>query len=351
MSMGDFPPFRPRPPWLSGDLQTVRNFVCGPVLDLAAHPSKRLALPMRDGSGDRLLGDLSEPDMPPPSSPLVVLIHGLGGCAESAYMLATARHFLDLGYRVLRLNLRGTVPTRAICRGHYHAGRSQDFHDAIAALPAPLVRDGVFAIGFSLGGNMLLKYLAEQGADGPVRAAATVSAPINLEASSRRIGMPRNRVYHDWLLRHMKKEALGPGSPLEAELCAAIRRARTIYEYDECFVAPRHGFASAQDYYQRCSGVRFMPEIKVPTLLIHALDDPWIPGESYTAFAWRDHPDLVPLLPRWGGHVGFHGADSRIPWHDRCTALFFSRWRDGGRPRAKAAPKAENRVLREAISR
>jgi predicted alpha/beta-fold hydrolase len=317
-----FPPFRPRPPWLGPDLQTVRNYLRRPAVDLVDFPYKRLELPMRDGSGDRLVGDLNRPTAES-SKPLVVLIHGLTGCSTGTYMLVTARHLLGLGYLVLRLNLRGAGPGRGLSRQQYHAGRSEDLRDALAALPAALTARGVFAVGYSLGANMLLKYMGEQGTDGPMRAAVAISAPIDLAAASRRIRAPRNRVYHDWLLRRMQEEALaGEGfSPAER---ATVRDVRSVLEFDERIVAPRNGFAGADDYYARCSALRFLPAIAAPTLVIHALDDPWIPGATYQAFDWGSNSNLVPLLPPQGGHVGFHGVGSRLPWHDRCLALFFA---------------------------
>jgi predicted alpha/beta-fold hydrolase len=317
-----FPPFRPRPPWLGPDLQTLRNYLRRPAVDLSGFAFERLDLPMRDGSGDRMLGDLNRPPADT-GKPLVVLIHGLTGCSTGTYMLVTARHLLRLGYPVLRLNLRGAGPARRLCQQQYHAGRSQDFRDALAALPPGLTASGVFAAGYSLGANMLLKYLGEQGRDGPVRAAAAISAPIDLAAASRRIRAPRNRVYQAWLLRRMQEEALaGEGfSPAERD---AVRTARSVFEFDDRLVAPRNGFAGAEDYYAGCSAVSFLPAVAVPTLVIHALDDPWIPGAGYQAFSWKANRHLVLLLPAQGGHVGFHGIGTRLPWHDRCVELFFA---------------------------
>ena len=312
----------PRAPWLGPNLQTLRNYLRRPAIDLPASGFERIELAMPDGSGDRLLGDFNRPanDV---GKPLVVLIHGLTGCSTGTYMLVSARHLLRLGYPVLRLNLRGAGPTRGLCRQQYHAGRSEDLRAALAALPAALTGRGVFAVGYSLGANMLLNYLGEQGADGPVRAAGAISAPIDLAAASRRIRAPRNRAYHGWLLRRMQEEALG-GDGFSAAEREAIRAARSVYEFDQRLVGPSNGFAGADDYYARCSGLRFLPAIAVPTLVIHALDDPWIPGATYRQFDWNSTPGLVPLLPGRGGHVGFHGAGTRLPWHDRCLEIFFA---------------------------
>lgn len=317
----DFPPFRPRPPWLGPDLQTVRNYLRRPVSDLSAFAAERLDFPMTDG--DRLLGELNVPDGPL-TKPLVVLVHGLTGCATGTYMLVSARHLLGQGYPVLRLNLRGAGPTRALCRGQYHAGRTEDFRAVLAALPEALTARGIVAVGYSLGANMLLKYLGEQGAHGPVRAAAAVSAPIDLAAASRCIRRPRNRLYHGWLVRRMQEEALA-GDGLDDTERETVRAVRSVYAFDDGFVAPRNGFAGADDYYARCSALGFLPRIAVPTLVVHALDDPWIPGGTYQAVDWRANRHLVPLLPAQGGHVGFHGLGTRLPWHDRCLEIFLKR--------------------------
>ena len=314
-------------PWIGADLQTLRNALAPPRYDLSAYRSERLMLPLADDTGDTLSGLLQHPVGPP--GPLAVLIHGLSGTEDSAYMLASAAALLTGGYRVLRLNLRGAGPSRPLCRLQYHAGRSGDLRNALAALDAALLRGGLFLVGYSLGGNMLLKFLAEHAADFPIRAAVTVSAPLDLAAASERIRAARNRVYHRHLLYHMKIEALGRGAALTAEEQQRVRTARTIFEFDDRFVGPRNGYTGADDYYANNSGARFLSAIRVPTLVVHALDDPWIPSAAYRRVAWASHPALVPLLSDGGGHVGFHGRGSEVPWHDRCVEIFFKEHETG----------------------
>ena len=179
---------------------------------------------------------------------------------------------------MLRLNLRGAGPSRATCAGQNYAGRSQDFRALLDVLPAELAKDGVAAVGYSLGGAMLLKYLGEEGAAAPLVAAASVSAPIDLSATCRSMLRGRNIVYHRHLLGQMKEEATGVGAALSATERAAILGSRTIWDYDDVFIAPRHGFAGAEDYYERCKPLGFMAGIRIPTLVLAAMDDPWIPG-------------------------------------------------------------------------
>lgn len=325
LSLDAFPIFLPRAPWWGGDLQTLRNFLIGRAPRLAQSRSQRLELPLGDGSGDRLLGMLDLPlAKPAVARPLVVLIHGLSGTEESFYVLKTAEHLLGCGHAVLRLNLRGAGPSRPLCRFQYHAGRSEDLAVALAGLPAPLTAAGVVAVGYSLGANMLLKFLGEGGHAVPLRAAAAVSAPLDLAGSARQMMRRRNAVYQRRLLRDMRRESLGPGAEVTAAERAAIRSARSIWEFDDRFSAPRNGFTDAEDYYARNAALRFLDGIAVPTLVIHALDDPWIPAAPYLAYEWRRNPNLLPLLPARGGHVGFHSSDRRGPWHDLCLGQFLA---------------------------
>jgi len=182
---------------------------------------------------------------------------------------------------------------------------------------------GLVAVGYSLGGAMLLKYLGEEGAASPLAAAATVSAPIDLAVTCRYMMRPRNRFYHRYILDLMKAEATGEGAIVSAAERAAIMGARTVWDYDDVFIAPRYGFASAEDYYERCRPTRFMVGIRVPTLVMSALDDPWIPGALYRGYDWASNASLRPLLPDSGGHVGFHSMGSRQPWSDLAVARFF----------------------------
>lgn len=329
------PEFRARRPWWGPDLQTLRNSLVGPspVVDRVV----RLTLPLGDGTGDALVGSLQKPTTET-DRPLAVLIHGLSGSEDSAYMITTSQVLVDEGYPVLRLNLRGAGPARPLCRFQYHAGRSEDLRDALRSREfVDALREhsvdcadrGFVLVGYSLGANMLLKFLAEFGEQFPIVAAGAISAPIDLEAASYRFLHRRNRVYHWNLLRNMKREALEQGGEVSESERAAIVGVRSILEFDDRFVAPRNGYADAAAYYADNMARRFLADIAVPTLVIHAQDDPWIPADSYTSYRWSDNPNLLPLIPRGGGHVGFHGHGSAVPWHDRCLVPFFEALRRG----------------------
>lgn len=344
----NFPAFAARAPWWGGDLQTIRNAVLRPRSVLNHTKAYRLRFPMNDGTGDVLLGLLNEP---PASAdrPLAILLHGLTGCESSFYMEASAVALLAEGYPVLRLNLRGAGPSRDLCREQYHAGRTGDLSAVIERLRSGAAEGrerktfrNFVLIGYSLGANMLLKFLGERGgaarAEG-ILAAVSVSAPIDLKATSRRFLAWRNAAYHRYLLGRMKRETLANASALTERERDIVRTVRTTYAFDDLFVAPRNGWPDADTYYTINSAIRFLDGIMVPTLIVHARNDPWIPVDPYLAHPWAGNPNLTPLLSEGGGHVGFHGAGTQS-WHDRCAILFLDAVRPlpdgGGVPSGKA---------------
>jgi predicted alpha/beta-fold hydrolase len=305
--MEKLPPFRPRLPWLGGDLQTVRNFLVKPKPPIEQWPAEAIAFDMADGTGDRLNGWLHRP-REERKRPLILLVHGIGGSSESSYIRTSAVHLLRAGYPVLRLNLRGAAgaPTKQF----YHAGRTEDLKRVIGSLDGNLAAHGVVPVGFSLGGNLLLKYLAECGAMAPVMAAISISAPIDLDATQRRIHMARNRLYHREIVKWVLSER---GSAVPREI-------RTMLDFDNHVVAPANGFKDARDYYRQSSAAPMLGAIRRPTLLIHGGDDPWIPAESYRDLA--PNPNILSLIPKSGGHVGFHAAGTDVPWHDTALGKF-----------------------------
>jgi predicted alpha/beta-fold hydrolase len=304
------PPFRPRLPWLGGDLQTVRNAVVRPRPPIQDWLGRPIAFDMADGTGDQLHGLLHRPKEDR-KRPLIILIHGMGGSVESAYIRTSAVHLLRAHYPVLRLNLRGAGAPPGSTRQHYHAGRSEDLKQVIGSLDGTLAANGVVPVGFSLGGNLLLKYLAECGALASVMAAVTVSASIDLDAAQRRLAAARNRIYHREILKWVMSER---------ESRNLSREIRTLLAFDDHFVAPANGFKDAREYYRHSSARPMLGAIRRPTLLIHAQDDPWIPAASYRSL--DPNPNLISLMPRSGGHVGFHASGTDVPWHDLALTNF-----------------------------
>ena len=312
--------FNPRLPWWGGDLQTIRNYALSIDHALASGAAEHLIVPLRDGSGDRLVASLHRPEEDR-ARPLVVLIHGISGNERSCYMVVAAAYFLARGHAVLKVNLRGAGPSRPYCRGHYHAGLTADLATVFDRLDPQLTRNGLLPIGFSLGGNLLLKFLGEVGRDSPVRRAATVSAPIDLARSCRSLMRWRNYLYHRYIMAHLKRNCTAPGAELSEAERKAILGAGTLWQFDNEFTARRHGYADAQDFYDSNSSQNFLDRIHAETLLIHAQDDPFVPAAPYLEHSWSKTPRLTPLLPKSGGHLGFH--DPMGVWHLRQIELFF----------------------------
>lgn len=324
----DLPEFQPRFPWWGGDLQTIRDGVMRALgrlsLDLAPHRSEPREFTLPDG--DKLLGVLDLPAEPRGGRPLVLLIHGAPGSQDGAYMISMSRTMLERGYRVLRINLRGAGPSRMTCRLQYSAGSSGDVQLLLDLIPADLKRDGIVAAGYSLGGAILLKYLGEVGSATPLLAAASVSAPIDLRGTSWQIMRLRNALYHRYaVLKPMQKEATAAIAELSPAERTNIEKARTIREYDDGFIAGRNNQPDALAYYRHCSAIDYLAGIRIPTLCLAAMDDPWVPGSAYLGYRWGENRWLTPLLPWSGGHVGFHSVGSPQPWRDLAVAGFLEK--------------------------
>jgi predicted alpha/beta-fold hydrolase len=302
-------PFRPRFPWWGGDLQTLRNTLMQDAPDPG--PFTRLLLPLPDG--DALACAWHEAPGPP-----VVLVHGLTGTEDSQHTRRSAAFFLARGNAVARLNLRGAGPSRATSRRSYHAGAGGDIAHALAALPRP----PRYAVAVSLGGTQLFHALCHPALP-RLAAAATIGAPVDLLATSRRMMAWRNGLYHRVILRGMQREAAALAGHLPQACLDAALRATSVYGFDDAYVAPLNGFAGADDYYARCSLAPVIQEIATPTLCLTAADDPWVPAATYDAVRWTGA--VRKLVTPGGGHVGFHDARADGTWADRAVAEFFSR--------------------------
>lgn len=319
-------PFRQRFPWIGGDLQTIRDFLVRPDEPVPAATSETLSFKMPDGTGDTLIGVLDRPTTPVRGRPLAILVHGLTGSAESIYVRRSARTFLQAGFSTLRLNLRGAGASRPLCRQQYHSGRSEDLAAVIDRLlgldEEAMVPDGVALVGWSLGANMLLKGAAEFGVAKGVRGAVAISVPIDLMGTARHFTIARNTAYHRHLLAAMRAEVASVPGGLTTVERDRLATARSVIAFDDAFTAPRNGFSDAADYYARNSANVFLERIAIPTRVIHALDDPWIPTAGYLTVDWERCPAVQASLVRHGGHVGFHGPDG--VWSDAEAARFLA---------------------------
>jgi hypothetical protein len=251
-----------------------------------------------------------------------MLIHGVSGSEDSSYILRSAVYFLSLGYPVLRVNLRGAGPSGPFCKRHYNAGTTGDLIDLVSMVPADLLSNGIVAMGYSLGANLLMKFLGERGSSSPIKASIAVSSPLDLAAVSRRLMQWDNALFQFAILSQLKRESINSAVGLSKRERDAVLSARTLWDFDEAFTAPRGGFSGAEDYYTRSSCIQFLEHIAVPTLMIYASDDPIVPNNAYCQYRWAKNPTLILLLSKSGGHAGFREANCHAYWHDVCAARF-----------------------------
>lgn len=316
-AMTPFTPFRRRWPWVTADLQTIRNDLPGRLPGVPADSGRRIEIPLSDGSGDRLAARFHPGRA---KAPAVILVPGLTGCEASRHVLQATDAWAADGAPVVRLNLRGAPPGRSLAKGHYHMDRVQDLADACLAVGDldPGIRcHGVVVVGFSLGGALALRLAQAPDCPDLVKAVVTVSAPLDLPATAERIARPRNRFYERWLLRRLKQETAPLWRDGPAAVRAAVQAARHIHEFDDALTAKEAGFRDAADYYASCSPMNDMGGLGIPALVIHADDDPWVPPPSVV-----ERPPLRVVVTRGGGHVGFHGRGSRMPWYVGAAARF-----------------------------
>ena len=334
-------PFRPRFPWLGGDLQTLRDSLRPQHLALPQdleQDQQQVLVPVQRGA---LLGWLARPlqaqdQHQAQDQALVVLVHGLGGSSDSIGVRRLAALLLHRGLAVLRLNLRGAGAGRALAAGSYAASCTADLLPVLGRARELAGDRPLFGVGLSLGGTVLLNALLAQPSalDGLV----ALSAPLELASSCRQMERRRNRLYLQVVLRRLRRQvAADPAGLTPAERRAlAAAPAWSLAGFDAAITAPRWGYGSVAQYYAAASPLPQLlarPDLP-PWLLLQAADDPWVPAAPAQALAaaWRGAVPgggTVVLTPQ-GGHNGFHGAGDHghdhghggLPasWSDQLTA-------------------------------
>jgi len=240
----------------------------------------------------------------PAAARLLVLFHGLEGCSASHYARALAGYAESHGWQVAMPHFRGCSGVPNTLPRAYHSGDSDEIDWVLRKFNRP-----VYAAGVSLGGNALLKWLGERGdeARGVVTRAAAISAPLDVGAAGRTLDRGLNRMlYVRHFLATLKPKALAKGISFPGLYdTARVRAARTFYDFDNLVTAPLHGFRDTDDYWTRASSVPWLGRIRVPTLLLNARNDPFLPEHVLEAAAREASPALLLEFPASGGHAGF----------------------------------------------
>ena len=246
---------------------------------------------------------------PTDSRPIVTLFHGLAGSFRSPYIQGIMKALDKKGFASVLMHFRGCSGKANLLPRSYHSGDTADAKAWIDYLKVKYKNSDLHAVGYSIGGNMLLKFLGEEKEKTLLRSAVSVSAPMDLDITAKRINQGFSKRYQQHLLDPLKKILLEKYKTFDMEKILNqsredIKNIKTIEEFDELYTAPINGFGTAKNYYNKCSAKQFLKHIQIPTLIIHALDDPFMT------------PKILPLqeelskhitmsISEHGGHVGF----------------------------------------------
>lgn len=254
---------------------------------------------------------------------LVVVLHGLEGNAQRPYMLATAKIFNQNDYDAVCVNYRGCSGQPNLKYRSYHSGATEDLDEIIRHILNTKHYSKIYLNGFSLGGNVALKYLGE-GRIIPeqIRAAIAVSVPCYLYGSCLELHTLKNTLYSDMFKKHLI-EKLRSKQKQFPELVSVeeINTIKTLKDFDDVYTSKAHGFKDALDYYEKCSSLQFLSGIKIPTLILNAKDDTFLSEECYPVPEAESNSKLFLEMPKYGGHVGFYEKNN-IYYNERRAIEF-----------------------------
>src|SRR5262245_33867602 len=260
------------------------------------------------------------------SKKLGILTHGLGGDAHRSYILGMVKALNGIGWDALAWNGRGLSgePNRTLRMTH--SGATEDLQTVISHVKSKNAYSRITLIGFSLGGNITLKYLGEQGSkiDPLIQRAVAFSVPCHLESCARQLARPFNKIYMARFLRILHDYVRAKMRVLPGQISdEGFEKIKTFKDFDGRYVAPVHGFDSAEDYWTKSSCERVLDNIQIPTLLVNAWNDPFLTEECFPIKHARYHPFLLLETPKSGGHVGFISFNRRGEYWSERRALSF----------------------------
>ena len=243
------------------------------------------------------------------SNTIVIITHGLEGNSERTYMRGMVRSVNKAGWDAVALNLRGCSGEPNNLYLSYHSGKTDDLDWVVNYLLKTLHYEKIMLVGFSLGGNLTLKYIGEKGEDlhPKILNAVAISVPIDLKDSASQLSNASNAIYMKRFLRMLKPKMIAKAERFTNYGVSneEIDRIKNFYDFDNLYTAPAHGFSNAEDYWKKCSAKYFLSEIRIPTLLINALNDPFLGTLSYPISEAEDSRNFYLETPTYGGHVAF----------------------------------------------
>jgi hypothetical protein len=257
------------------------------------------------------------------SKKLIILLHGLEGHAQRPYLTGAAKLFNDNNIDAVCVNFRGCSGEVNNKYKSYHSGATDDLEAVIEHAVSNKIYSEIYLKGISLGGNVILKYLGERpNVPEQVKAAVAVSVPCDLHGSCKELHKIKNKLFHDRFLKdlveHLKAKQIRFPNELSLEKVNAIK---TLLDFDNVYTSKAHGFKDALDYYEKCSSLQFLSNIKTPTLVINSLNDSFLSPECYPVKEAKNNKNLHLEMPQYGGHVGF--IDKKNVYYNEKRALEF----------------------------
>lgn len=252
---------------------------------------------------------------------IVILCHGLEGNSGRAYVRGMAKALQKRNYAVAAMNYRGCSGDMNKKLRLYHSGATEDLHTVVQYLQQKGYEQ-ISLVGFSLGANLVLKYLGEYTNENIYRA-AVVAPPCDLKSASDEIGKPHNILYAKKFLKSLKHKVKQKQQQFPEYKFANLEQIKTLYEFDNAYTAPLHGFKSANDYYAQCQSGNYILAIQTPTLMIAATNDPILPKACIPYEHAQANEHTLLLVSNYGGHVGFPSFQTEY-WHETMACNFLS---------------------------
>jgi predicted alpha/beta-fold hydrolase len=258
---------------------------------------------------------------------LVVICHGLEGSGDSAYVRGMAKIFNNKDWDAVAYNYRACSGEMNRHLKAYHAGATYDLHTVLEHIISTKKYNEIALVGFSLGGNLILKYLGEAPGkvSNVVKKAVAISAPVDLESCAKSISSPSNFIYNDRFIRKLRKKSAAKKQQIIAAGMdyEALMKTKSLKEFDDKFTAPANGFDDAIDYWTKNSSRQFLKNIQKPTLLLNALNDPFLAPPCFPYEEAKANPNFKLMTPKYGGHVGFAQFNKDGYYWDEGVAVDF----------------------------
>lgn len=305
-------------PWL----QTVAANYIPEFASLPSDINHRLTL----DDGDKLVVSENTPLHWQDGDRIIVMVHGLTGSSQSNYMIRIGLKMVEMGYKVIRVNLRSCGEGFGLAKLPFHSGRSEDTRKVLEWLARYFPHSPVTQIGFSLGGNITLKMVGEQHKYSlyNLDSAMAISPPADLISSAKHVSKPGNHLFERYFVKRLVKFVHRVHDALPDLSRPEFPSQMSIKDFDEIYTAPRCGFQNAEDYYHQSSAIHYFENIKTPTYILSALDDPIV--DSTSLLDYKHTPNFEIILTKQGGHLGFLGDSLQsIRWMDHAILNWMHR--------------------------